>query len=223
MDRLITGLRAFAEVGNGGSDPEPISLATLAHEVCASLGEQATDAGAVLTVQGDAIALGDRALTRQILQNLVSNAIKFTSTERRPEVLISSEVRGDVVAISVSDNGIGMPEEALARIFEMFSRLHRRGEYEGSGIGLALAKRIVEMKGGRIEVESELGVGTTFCVLLPGVGTESAAVEWGFTADLVTTPGVCSVRLPGRIPDPAGEPHADRVTHGGAGQGRYRL
>ncbi|MGZ7135119.1 MAG: sensor histidine kinase, partial [Methanobacterium sp.] len=99
----------------------------------------------------------------------IGNALKFRKEGVRPEIHISSyktkDGKGQV--FSVKDNGIGIEEKYSDRIFEVFKRLHPIGEYEGTGIGLAIVKRIVERHGGRIWVESELGVGSTFYFTLP--------------------------------------------------------
>ncbi len=103
----------------------------------------------------------------QLFQNLIGNALKYRSPERRPEVRIWAERCGSEWVIAVSDNGIGIHRDYHQRIFGVFKRLHRHEEIEGTGIGLAIAKRIVEHHGGRIWVESEEGSGACFRIALP--------------------------------------------------------
>jgi len=109
--------------------------------------------------------LGDDVQLGQLFQNLIGNALKFCRDT--PEVTISAERQGDAWLVRVRDNGIGIAPEYAERIFQMFQRLHTRTEYEGTGIGLPVCKRIVERHGGQIWAESELGQGATFLFTLP--------------------------------------------------------
>ena len=102
----------------------------------------------------------------QLFQNIISNAIKYHS-EKTPKIHISIEKEDNRYLFSVKDNGIGMSQEDLERIFTIFQRLHTKEEYEGTGIGLAIVQKIVHQQGGRIWVESELGKGSTFYFTLP--------------------------------------------------------
>ena len=109
----------------------------------------------------------NRAYMTQLFQNLISNAIKFTKKDQVPEINIHYELVDDQHQIIFQDNGIGMPAEALGRIFLIFQRLHKRDGYEGTGIGLSICMKIIERLGGSISVESEEGIGSKFTVLLP--------------------------------------------------------
>jgi light-regulated signal transduction histidine kinase (bacteriophytochrome) len=118
------------------------------------------------------MVMADPSQLHQLLQNLVSNAIKFRGASP-PHIVVKAAPQGSQWIFSVADNGIGLEMRFAARIFQMFQRLHELGRYEGSGIGLAICKRIVERHGGRIWVESAPGVGTTFYFALEGAGQGS--------------------------------------------------
>ena len=110
--------------------------------------------------------MADSTQLVQVFQNLILNGIKFHN-EEAPKSHISAEKKAKEWVFSVQDNGIGINPQYSERIFEIFKRLHKREEYSGTGIGLAICKRIVEGHGGRIWVESELGKGSTFYFTLP--------------------------------------------------------
>jgi len=166
MRALIDDLLVYSRVGAAAVARDVVDLdavlATVRHDLAPALEE----AGAELrgkglgTIHGDAIQLG------QLLQNLVANAIKFRG-ERPPVVVVTGERDGDDYRLSVRDNGIGIDPRHLTRIFQVFTRLHARDEYPGTGIGLSICRRIAERHGGSIAVDSELGDGTTFTVTLP--------------------------------------------------------
>lgn len=121
-------------------------------------------------VEADAMQLG------QLFQNLVGNGIKFRG-ERRPAIQVDASRSNGEWVFSVADNGIGIEPEHRDQIFDVFKRLHGRGEYEGTGIGLALCRRIVERHGGRIWVESTLGEGATFYFTIPETNGEGEGGE----------------------------------------------
>lgn len=112
--------------------------------------------------------IGSEAYLSQLFLNLIGNSLKFSNI--RPVIDITGEINGDKVLIHVSDNGIGMKEEVFHQIFEPFQRLNSKSEYEGTGIGLAVCKRIVDIHKGTIRVSSKVGEGTTFTIELPAVG-----------------------------------------------------
>jgi chemotaxis family two-component system sensor kinase Cph1 len=110
--------------------------------------------------------LADRTQLTQLFQNLISNALKFCD-QRSPRLHVGVVHQDGLWTFSVQDNGIGIAEKDQARIFEVFQRLHTQKEYEGTGIGLAVCKKIVERHGGQIWVESQVGEGSTFYFTLP--------------------------------------------------------
>jgi len=166
MQSLIADLLAFSRVGSRGGAFEPVDLGAVFQRALANLAAAVEESGAEVTadqlpkVRGDAVQLG------QLFQNLVGNAVKFRG-EAPPKVHVSARRQGGEWRISVADNGIGIEPEYAERIFVIFQRLHGRGEYAGTGIGLAICKKIVERHGGRIWVESAAGQGSTFHFTLP--------------------------------------------------------
>jgi chemotaxis family two-component system sensor kinase Cph1 len=114
---------------------------------------------------------------QQVLQNIISNALKYKHSDRAPVIRITTKIcptpdhppapSTSIIELAISINGIGLDERYRDRIFEPFQRLHSSGEYEGSGIGLAICRKIVERHRGKIVVDSDLGVGSTFTITLP--------------------------------------------------------
>jgi len=117
------------------------------------------------------IVRGDALQMQQLFQNLIANGIKFHRPGVPPLVRVFAERADDQWIFSVNDNGIGIEPQYLERIFVLFQRLHSRAEYPGTGIGLAICKKIVERHGGTLAVHSEQGSGTTFAFTLPAGGT----------------------------------------------------
>ena len=147
---------------------KPVDTAAVLAEVLRVLGPRLREAGA--DVQSDTLppVMADEDQLYQLLQNLVGNALKFRS-EAPPCIRISAVREGDAWRFAVADNGIGIEPQYSERIFQMFQRLHERGRYEGSGIGLSIVKRILERHGGRIWLQSTPGQGSTFFFTLPAL------------------------------------------------------
>jgi signal transduction histidine kinase len=174
MQDLINDLLAFSRVGRTTEAFEPVDLGQVTNEVVAMFGEAIEESGAKVTVGDLPTVQGDRRLLAQVVQNLVGNALKFRG-EETPEVTITSVTDGDTSTVSLSDNGIGIPPEYADQIFTIFKRLHNKTEYDGTGIGLALSKKIVEYHGGHIWLDTSDTPGTTFCISLPLLQVADAA------------------------------------------------
>ncbi len=166
MQTLIQDLLIYSRVGTRGKPSEPTDCEDILRQVLANLKLAIEDSSAVVTYDSLPTVIADASQLIQLLQNLIGNAIKFCS-DATPHIHVSTKQEGDEWEFSVADNGIGIEPEYFDRIFVIFQRLHGREEYLGTGIGLAVCKKIVERHGGRIWVESEPGEGTTFFFTIP--------------------------------------------------------
>ncbi len=173
MQRLVSDLLAFSRVGSQGKQPTRVATFDLVRSVVASLQASVTETSATVEIEALPEVVADETQLRQVFQNLITNALKFRG-EAAPRVHIRGEVIGALVRFAVADNGLGLEMRYAPRIFQMFQRLHPVGKYPGSGIGLAIAKRIVERHGGTITVESELGQGATFFFTMPAAPDKRA-------------------------------------------------
>jgi len=171
MWKLINDLLTYSRVGMRGKGLELTDCEVVLAQSLSDLKVAIEEHGALITHDPLPTVMADRLQLGQLLQNLVGNAIKFRGNES-PRVHISASRNGNEWTFSVRDNGIGIAPEYFDRIFIIFQRLHSRQEYAGTGIGLAICKKIVERHGGRIWVESEVGKGTTFYFTLQGIDTE---------------------------------------------------
>jgi signal transduction histidine kinase len=173
MQQLIEGLLAYTRVGTHGDPFQMVSVDKLLQDVSGNLAASLEETGARLTCQTLPEVWGDRLQLSQLFQNLIGNALKFRR-EEAVEVRISALREAALPGtgpgywrFTVRDNGIGIDPEYAGRIFKVFQRLHTRQEYPGTGVGLAICKRIVERHGGRIWFDSEPGAGTAFHFTLP--------------------------------------------------------
>lgn len=168
MDRMIHHLLDYSRIGRSKEPFRPVDLNQVVNAVLVDLGPTIEQVQAsVLVVQKLPVVLGDRDELARLFQNLVANALKYRIADRQTIIRVGSRTGGDVCTLFVEDNGIGIPPEHRDRIFAIFQRLHSQSQYEGAGIGLALCKKIVERHGGKIWVEGEPGVGSTFFITLP--------------------------------------------------------
>ncbi len=166
MQQLIQDLLAYARVGRSGKQPIPVHIGHCAQSACAALQEGIVESGARVEIVADGIALAVPSQLTQLFQNLVANAIKFRG-DAHPEIRIDARRDGAFWEVRVADNGIGIEPQHRERVFAIFQRLHTRREYPGTGIGLAICRKIVEGFGGSIRVESEPGRGSTFHFTVP--------------------------------------------------------
>jgi signal transduction histidine kinase len=180
MQILITDLLAFSRVGRTQEDPVPVSLDGTLDQALRNLGGLIEDSEVEIRRPSPLPeTLGDPTLLTAVWQNLVANAVKFRSPERPPVVTVESSVIGGEYSLTVTDNGIGIAEEFSEKVFVIFQRLHSRDVYEGTGIGLAMCRKIVEHHGGRISVDNAYTGGTRirFTLPIPEQEPEPAAVE----------------------------------------------
>jgi PAS domain S-box-containing protein len=169
MQALINGLLEYSRVGTRGDVPEPFSAEDALKEALENLQTLIQESGATITSDPLPRVRADGVQLTHVFQNLIANAIKFRS-ERTPEIQVGSRRQAGSWLFWVRDNGIGIEPQYYGRIFLIFQRLHTRTKYPGTGIGLAICKRIVERHGGNIWVESQPGQGSTFYFTLPEKG-----------------------------------------------------
>lgn len=168
MHRMINDLLAYSRVGTRSREFSPVDLNAVLEQVLQRLKQALEKSGATVHRRDLPQVEGDEVQLAQLFQNLLTNALKFAKKDVPPVITITCEPSREGWLIGVHDNGIGIEERFFGKIFEIFRRLHTRQEYEGTGIGLAICKRIVEHHGGRIWVESTFGEGTSFYFTLRG-------------------------------------------------------
>ncbi|NEP00626.1 MAG: GAF domain-containing protein [Symploca sp. SIO2E9] len=166
MQTLIDDVLAYSRVDLKGIEFELTEVETALERALANLGRRISESGAVITSDPLPTVMADSTQLMQLFQNLIGNAIKFRS-QQPPEIHLGAQRLEDAWLFSVRDNGIGIEPQFSDRIFVIFQRLHTRDEYPGTGMGLAICKKIVECHRGRIWVESELGEGATFYFTIP--------------------------------------------------------
>ena len=168
MDVLIEGLLALTRLARAAPSSEPVDVATVVHEAQLQVEDDIEGRGADVRFEGPSLRVrGDRLLLRQVLANYLSNAVKFVPKDRRPVVRVTADVFGDLVRITVRDNGVGFLPESKAKLFQIFERLEAAREYAGTGIGLAIAKKAAERMGGHVGAEGAPDQGSRFWVDLP--------------------------------------------------------
>jgi light-regulated signal transduction histidine kinase (bacteriophytochrome) len=167
METLIRDLLAYTQVSKLETSTETMSADEALVDTLANLKQAIADSGARVTSDPLPVVRIHGAHLKQLLQNLIGNAIKYRSPERTPQVHVTAGLQEGNWVFSVRDNGIGIEPEYKERIFGLFKRLHTGEEYSGTGIGLAICQRIVDRYHGRIWVESEPGEGSTFLFTLP--------------------------------------------------------
>ncbi|WP_247729637.1 PAS domain S-box protein [Halovivax limisalsi] len=171
MREMIDGLLEYSRVETRGDPFEPIDLNDVLEDVRRDLEVRIAESDAEISAERLPRVRGDASQLRQVFQNLLENAIAYSGDEP-PTIEISAERDGDDWIVSVRDDGIGIDPDDQERIFDVFQRLHTHDEHPGTGIGLALTRRIVERHGGEIRVESDPGEGATFSFGLPAADDE---------------------------------------------------
>jgi len=166
MQVLIDDLLAFSRVGRVDREPSLISCASALSAARVNLASDIKNSGAVIEAGELPVVRAEFSLITSLFQNLVGNAIKFRG-DKPPRIMVSVERKDSFWQFSVADNGIGIEPEYADRIFVIFQRLHDRASYSGTGIGLAMCRKIVEYYGGRIWLETTASAGATFCFTLP--------------------------------------------------------
>lgn len=167
LQTLINDLLAYSRVGTRAKPFAPVKMDSVLDQVLG--GMKKTIAESNTQVERDELpeVLGDDVQLAQLFQNLIANAVKFRKNEAASRIRVTIKEDGDEWIFGVHDNGIGIDPQYSERIFQIFRRLHTREEYEGSGMGLAICRKIVEHHGGRIWVESTRGEGSSFYFTLP--------------------------------------------------------
>lgn len=166
MKRLIEDLLLYSRAGKGAPPSVEFSVEDALQEAMNNLSIAIRDSNAVISHDALPRIAGVESGTVQVLQNLIGNAIKYRG-DRIPQIHVSAAMQDKEWVFSVADNGIGIDSKYFERIFVIFQRLHGREEYQGTGIGLAICKRILQQQGGRIWVESEPDKGSVFHFSLP--------------------------------------------------------
>ncbi len=175
MDDLVNDLLEFSRVGTRKAPMEPTDMQAVLDQTLATLKMRIVETGATVTQGRMPTIIADRAQMMQLMQNLIDNALKFHGSVS-PQVSVSATRADGGWVFSVKDNGIGIEPKHQEKVFELFARLHTREEFEGTGIGLAVCRKIVERHGGKIWVESEPGKGSTFYFSIPSEPADAAGV-----------------------------------------------
>lgn len=172
MQQLIQDLLSYSRVSSRAGAFVPCNLNQILQEVMINLEVAIRESGATIHSGALPEIVADQSQMVQLLQNLISNSLKYRS-EAPPVIRIQADQNPDFTCLSICDNGIGMDPRYRDKIFEIFKRLHHRSKYPGTGIGLAVCKRIVERHGGSIRVVSEVGQGCQFNVILPTIPAQT--------------------------------------------------
>jgi signal transduction histidine kinase len=167
MQALVEDLLAYSRLTTHGQPFAPVDLNEIASNVLSDLEVRIQESEAQVAVSLLPTIEADPVQMHQLLLNLIGNALKYYRPEEFPVVKVRATIEGNICRLTVADNGIGFDEKYLDRIFRVFERLHGRGKYEGTGIGLAICHKIVSRHGGEITANSIPGKGSTFRVVLP--------------------------------------------------------
>ena len=177
MELLIEDILTYSKLNEAEKKQEDVNMAELIGQVRARLAKLIYESDCDIYLTQTIPVQGDTKMLTELFDNLLTNAIKYRSAERRLKITIGCTKEVDCVRYYVQDNGIGIPEKYFQTIFQAFRRLHSKVEYEGTGVGLAICKKIVEIHGGDMGVESRIGEGSTFWFTLPLAHTEVPAIQ----------------------------------------------
>ncbi|MFC6418856.1 sensor histidine kinase [Sanguibacter inulinus] len=206
MQRLIQDLLGFSRVGRSAGEAVEVDLVEACATAVTTLDAAVEESGGQVEVGDLPVVLGQQTLLVQLFQNLVGNALKFRHPDRTPHVILGAVRREDAWELWCSDNGIGIDQQYADRVFVIFQRLHAKDAYEGTGIGLALCKKIVEFHGGEIWLDTDVSQGTTIRWTLPdprevgsaGPEDQSQAEGADGTTPATTTAGTGDLPGPGQ-------------------------
>jgi light-regulated signal transduction histidine kinase (bacteriophytochrome) len=168
MHELVTGLLGYSGMSRAGSVFEPLATGEVLNAALANLKPEMEHSGAEILTGKMPAVLGDRGQLALVFQHLLENALKFRGP-MEPRITVAAERAAEFWEFSVKDNGIGIEPRHFDRIFQPFARLHAAGKYAGTGIGLAICRRVIERHGGRLWVESDGARGSTFKFTLPAL------------------------------------------------------
>jgi len=166
MDMMINDFLQYSRIQSQDKKFEYLSSEEILKTVLSNLKSLIDDNNAIITYDLLPMINANKQHMIQLFQNIIGNAIKYRS-EKNPEIHISADCVDNEYIFCIKDNGIGISPENLERIFKLFQRLHTHEEYEGTGIGLSIAQKIIHHQGGNIWVESEIGKVSTFCFTIP--------------------------------------------------------
>ncbi|MEL6923727.1 MAG: ATP-binding protein [Bacteroidota bacterium] len=183
MKKLIDDLLEYSRLGKD-TNKQNTDLNTIMFQVISNLKVAMSSRDGAVHCDYLPTIFGSQREFTQLFQNLIANGLKFQRKDVTPQIAVGCEEHADHYLVSVADNGVGIPEEAQDRVFAIFERAHAKTEYEGTGIGLATCKKIVEHLGGRIWLESTLGQGTTFFFTLPKTKQPEPQQQVGIPATL---------------------------------------
>ncbi len=167
MGQLIDDILKFSRTGRLEMTLSEIDMGKIAHEVSEELLSSITGAKPQFEIEPIPPVKGDKAMMRQVFVNLFSNAVKFSRTRENPKIKVGSSIEGDEIVYYVKDNGVGFDTQYADKLFVVFKRLHSEKEFEGTGIGLAIVKRIITRLGGRVWAEGKVNEGATIYFSLP--------------------------------------------------------
>ena len=163
MASLITEILSYSRIGQGKISKEDIDVARIIDDVKVEM-LAAINPLADITIGHTPAVYGDKIMITQVFSNLIGNAVKYSGKTAKPKVIISGEVLKNEVVYSIADNGIGIDVNYYNKVFEIFKRMDNVQDIEGTGVGLAIVKKIMDKHEGRIWFESQLGAGTTFFI-----------------------------------------------------------